>query len=86
MKALLPVALVSALCSSVALAHEAGDIFVRGGFAKVMPNESSDNVLNKGELELDNDTQVGVTLTYMLTDQFGVELLAATQGKRTNII
>ena len=29
-------------------------------------------------MELDSDTQVGVTLTYMLTDQFGVELLAAS--------
>ncbi|MBU2177572.1 MAG: outer membrane beta-barrel protein [Gammaproteobacteria bacterium] len=78
MKALLPVALVSALCSSVALAHNAGDVFARAGLAVVMPNESSDDVLNKGELELDSDTQVGVTLTYMLTDQFGVELLAAS--------
>lgn len=78
MKALLPVALVSALCSSVVLAHDAGDIFVRGGLAVVMPNESSDDVADSGELELNNDIQVGVTLTYMLTDQFGVEVLAAT--------
>jgi len=78
MKALLPVALVSALCSSVALAHEAGDLFVRGGLAKVTPHESSDDVLGTGELEIGSDTQVGVTLTYMLTNQFGVELLAAT--------
>lgn len=79
MKALyLPAVLVSALCSSMALAHNAGDIFVRGGLAVVMPNESSDDVASSGELELNSDTQVGVTLTYMLTDQFGVELLAAT--------
>ncbi|WP_111639384.1 OmpW family outer membrane protein [Marinomonas shanghaiensis] len=78
MKAILPLALVSALCSSVALAHNAGDVFVRGGLAVVMPNESSDDVANSGELELDSDTQVGVTVTYMLTEQFGVELLAAT--------
>lgn len=78
MKALLPVALFSVLCSSAALAHDAGDIFVRGGLAVVMPNESSDDVASSGELELDNDTQIGVTLTYMLTEQFGVEFLAAT--------
>ncbi|MBR7887391.1 outer membrane beta-barrel protein [Marinomonas sp. A79] len=78
MKAILPVALISALCSSVALAHDAGDIFVRAGFATVMPNESSDEVGTSGELELDNDTQIGLTLTYMVTDQFGVEVLAAT--------
>ncbi len=78
MKALLPVVLISTLCSPVVLAHDAGDLFVRGGFATVMPNESSDDVSGTGELELNNDTQLGLTLTYMLTDQFGVELLAAT--------
>ncbi|WP_191601867.1 OmpW family outer membrane protein [Marinomonas algicola] len=78
MKALLSVALVSVLFSSVALAHEAGDLFVRGGLAKVTPHESSDDVLNSGELDIGSDTQVGLTLTYMLTNQFGVELLAAT--------
>ncbi|WP_421849544.1 OmpW family outer membrane protein [Marinomonas sp.] len=83
MKALLPVALVSALCSSVALAHNAGDIFVRGGLATVMPNESSDNVSGTGEFEVDNNTQIGLTLSYMLTDQFGVELLAATPFTHT---
>ncbi|MCB5161607.1 outer membrane beta-barrel protein [Marinomonas sp. E8] len=77
MKALLPVALVSALCSSVVMAHDAGDIFVRAGLATVMPNESSDEV-GGDELDIDNDTQIGLTLTYMVTDQFGVELLAAT--------
>ncbi len=78
MKALIPVALVSALCSSVALAHNAGDFFVRGGAAIVMPNESSDNVLGTGELNISNDTQLAATLTYMATDNMGVELLLAT--------
>lgn len=77
MKALLPVALVSALCSSAVMAHEAGDVFVRAGFATVMPNESSDKYQGN-ELEIDKDTQIGLTLTYMVTDQFGVEVLAAT--------
>ncbi|PYF78590.1 outer membrane protein [Marinomonas alcarazii] len=78
MKALLPVALVSAFCSSMALAHSAGDIFVRGGVASVMPNESSDKVTGSNELEIDKDTQIGVTLSYMLTDNVGFEVLAAT--------
>ncbi|MEL0636059.1 OmpW family outer membrane protein [Marinomonas sp. TI.3.20] len=77
MKALIPVALVSALCSSVALAHNAGDFFVRGGAAIVMPNESSDKV-NGDELKISNDTQLAATLTYMATDNMGVELLLAT--------
>ncbi len=78
MKAIYPLVLASALCSSFALAHDAGDWFVRGGLATVMPNESSDDVAGNGELELNNDTQVGVTLTYMLSDKLGLEVLAAT--------
>lgn len=83
MKALLPVALVSVLCSSAALAHEAGDFFVRGGVATVMPNESSDDVSasDNQELKIDNDTQAAATLTYMVTDNFGAELLLATPFK-----
>jgi outer membrane protein len=73
MKAILSVALVSALCSSAALAHNAGDLFVRGGAAIVMPTESSDNVL-----KVDDDTQAAATFTYMATDNIGVELLLAT--------
>ncbi|NVK73149.1 MAG: outer membrane beta-barrel protein [Oceanospirillaceae bacterium] len=85
MKALLlpAAALVSALCSPMVLAHNAGDFFVRGGLATVMPNESSDYVTGSDELEINNDTQVGVTFTYMLTEQVGVELLAATPFTHT---
>ncbi|AEF55703.1 OmpW family outer membrane protein [Marinomonas posidonica] len=78
MKAIYPLVLASVLCSSFALAHDAGDWFVRGGLATVIPNESSDDVVGSGELELNNDTQVGVTLTYMLSDKLGLEVLAAT--------
>ncbi|MBJ7552930.1 OmpW family outer membrane protein [Marinomonas spartinae] len=82
MKALLPVALVSALCSTAALAHQAGDFFVRGGVATVMPNESSDDVAGTNqELKISNDTQLAATLTYMITDNIGTELLLATPFK-----
>jgi outer membrane protein len=67
-----------ALASPMVMAHEEGGFFMRGGLASVMPNESSDNVLNTGELELTNDMQVGLTFTYMMTDNVGIELLAAT--------
>ncbi|MEL0611796.1 OmpW family outer membrane protein [Marinomonas arenicola] len=77
MKAFIPVALVSALCSSVVLAHNEGDFFVRGGAAIVMPNESSDDV-GGNELKIDDDTQLAATFTYMATDNIGVELLLAT--------
>lgn len=78
MRKIVPLGLMLALASPFASAHEEGDFFMRAGLASVMPNESSDNVLNTGELELTNDTQLGLTLTYMLTDKIGVELLAAT--------
>ena len=77
MKAFIPVALVSALCSSVVLAHNEGDFFVRGGAAIVMPNESSDEYKGN-ELKIGDDTQLAATFTYMATDNIGVELLLAT--------
>ncbi|MBL1378918.1 OmpW family outer membrane protein [Zobellella iuensis] len=68
----------AALMVPVAHAHQAGDILVRGGAATVSPNSSGDDVLNTGHLDADTNTQLGLTLSYMLTDNWGVELLAAT--------
>lgn len=64
--------------SGVAQAHQAGDFFMRAGTATVRPNASSDNVLGLGEFKVDNNTQLGLTFDYMVTDNVGVELLAAT--------
>lgn len=73
------VALIALSClSGVASAHEAGEFFVRAGSATVRPTEGSDNVLGMGGFNVNNNTQLGVTLTYMATDNIGVELLAAT--------
>ena len=78
MKKILPLMIAAALTSPFAMAHQAGDILVRGGVAVVSPQESSDDVLGKGEFDIKNDTQLGLTLSYMITDNWGVELLAAT--------
>ncbi|EGM70650.1 outer membrane protein OmpW [Shewanella sp. HN-41] len=59
-------------------AHQAGDIIVRAGAVVVAPNESSDDVAGNGEFQISNNTQLGLNFGYMLTDNFGVELLAAT--------
>ncbi|MGX7652180.1 outer membrane protein OmpW [Shewanella putrefaciens] len=59
-------------------AHQAGDIIVRAGAVVVAPNESSDPVATFGEFKVNNNTQVGLNFGYMLTDNIGVELLAAT--------
>ncbi|MEB0041911.1 MULTISPECIES: OmpW family outer membrane protein [unclassified Pseudomonas] len=70
--------------SLVAQAHEAGDIIVRAGAAVVAPNEDSGNLKFDGvkasgtKATLDSDTQLGLAVAYMLTNHFGIELLAAT--------
>ena len=78
MKKLLPLMIAAAVTSPFAMAHQAGDILVRGGLAIVSPQESSDDVLNTGEFQIDSNQQLGLTLGYMITDNWGVELLAAT--------
>ncbi|QFI56020.1 OmpW family outer membrane protein [Aeromonas simiae] len=78
MKKSLPLLMTAMLVSPLAMAHQAGDILVRGGIAVVSPQESSDDVANSGELQIDSNAQLGLTLSYMITDNWGVELLAAT--------
>ncbi|QXW29239.1 outer membrane beta-barrel protein [Aeromonas sanarellii] len=73
MKKILPLLIAAAFASPVAMAHQAGDILVRGGLAFVSPQTSSDDVL-----DIDSNMQLGLTLSYMLTDNWGVELLVAT--------
>ncbi|MGF1870384.1 outer membrane protein OmpW [Photobacterium indicum] len=64
-----------------ALAHKKGDFLVRAGIASVVPNESSDDVLNLGEFKIDSNTQLGLTFGYMITDNISFEVLAATPFK-----
>ena len=72
-------ALILSSLSAGAYAHEAGEFFMRAGSATVRPTEGSDNVLGSlGSFNVDNNTQLGLTMTYMATDNVGVELLAAT--------
>ncbi|WP_315710831.1 outer membrane protein OmpW [Brenneria uluponensis] len=71
--------MAAALMPAFAQANQAGDIIVRAGTAILRPNEGSDNVLGSlGSFNVDNNTQLGLTFTYMATDNIGVELLAAT--------
>lgn len=62
----------------VASAHQAGDFFMRAGTATVRPTEGSQDVMGLGSFSVDNNTQLGLTFTYMATDNIGIELLAAT--------
>ncbi|MCL2916735.1 outer membrane protein OmpW [Shewanella litorisediminis] len=69
--------------SASALAHQAGDIIVRAGAVVVAPNESTQDVVtpdlgNLGQLQVSSNTQLGLNFGYMLTDNWAIELLAAT--------
>ncbi|MCP4065806.1 outer membrane protein OmpW [Marinobacter flavimaris] len=62
-------------------AYEAGDFIGRVGVVTVAPDASSDPITNlssDARVDVDNDTQLGLTLSYMLTDQLGLGVLAAT--------
>jgi outer membrane protein len=75
----LSVALLALTClSGEALAHQQGEFFIRAGTATVRPTEGSDNVLGMGGFSVSNNTQLGLTFDYMVTDNIGIELLAAT--------
>ncbi|MDY7566711.1 OmpW family outer membrane protein [Pseudomonas sp. RTC3] len=78
-----------ALSAPLVHAHEAGDIIVRAGAARVSPDDSSGNLKLDGtkisgtKATVDGDTQLGLAVAYMLTNHFGLELLAATPFKHT---
>lgn len=78
--------LALAIAAPLAHAHQAGDIIVRAGAITVDPQESSSDIwvgaLNTdvagSKATLDSDTQLGLNFAYMLTNNVGIELLAAT--------
>lgn len=84
MKNYLPALAIIAAIPMSASAYEAGDWIVRGGAASVNPDESSSRVnvggtaIDDTGVGVDNDTQLGLTVTYMVSSKIGVELLAST--------
>tara|TARA_R110002110_G_scaffold406421_1_gene626375 strand:- start:191058 stop:191750 length:693 start_codon:yes stop_codon:yes gene_type:complete len=84
MKKALTMALLATMAGgSVATqAYEAGDIIFRAGAVTVDPNASSDKINLPGvpalEADVDDDTQLSIIPVYMVSDKWGVELLAAT--------
>ncbi|KMK51807.1 membrane protein [[Actinobacillus] muris] len=78
-KSALAVLLGSVLLAGSAMAHEAGSAIFRVGGVFVNANSSSETKTpTKINLEVNDNAQVGLTATYMLTDNIGVELLGAT--------
>ncbi len=87
MKDIVTAALIAAMTSGAMAvqAYEEGDWILRVGAATVSPNEASDKVIIPTEpatvlkgVDIDSDTQLGLIGAYMITDKFGLELLAAT--------
>lgn len=76
--------LALSLAAPLAQAFEAGDIIVRAGAITVDPREDSGDIKIAGEAAsgtgatLNSDTQLGLNFAYMLTNNIGIELLAAT--------
>lgn len=72
------------LASAGASAYEAGDWIVRGGAVMVAPDDDSSNLDLAGAqlagtgVEVDDNTQLLLNVTWMANEHVGVELLAAT--------
>ena len=78
------VLLVTAFACTFAQAHNAGDWIVKVGPISVQPRVDSD-LINVADLatfpkgvDIGNEAQLGLTGAYMVTDKWGIELLAAT--------
>lgn len=77
-----PVLFISAamLSSTPIMAYEAGDILMRTGTASVNPEKSSNDIdqVAGQAVKANDNTQLGISATYMLTNQIGIEVLGAT--------
>jgi outer membrane protein len=71
------------MTSFPALAQSEGDLLFRFGVASVMPNDDSSEVrpISGTGVSVDDATSVGLTFTYLFTDNIGIELLGALPFK-----
>lgn len=74
---LLTATALAALTATGAAAQQKGDITLGVGLGYVAPKDDNGTLANN-RLEIGEDTQLTLTLEYFLTDQIGIELLAAT--------
>jgi len=89
MKKSLSLALMTAglMAGSLAHAHEAGSLLVRGGLATVAPTGESSTLEAGGapvagaQVDVGPNSQLGLTASYVFAPHFGVGLLAATPFK-----
>jgi outer membrane protein len=78
-------ALALTALSTPAMAHEVGDFVVRAGAALAQPEDSSSAISINGigkvagtGAGVGNDTQLGLTASYIVAPHWGIELLAST--------
>ncbi len=71
---------IAVLGSSQVMAYEAGDIMIKAGVINVAPKDDNAKI-GAAKVQVKDDTQLGLTGTYMITSHVGVELLAATPFK-----
>jgi len=76
----LAAAITLALLSTSAHALKQGDMFTKVGAINVSPNDSSTDFSGAATVgaSVKSDTQISLTLNYMLQDNIGIELLLAT--------
>lgn len=84
--ALVPVLALAA--ASPAVAFEPGDTMLRFGAMQIDPDVLSEDVKRDGTatggyVDIDEDTQLGLSATYMFTPRIGVELQTATPFEST---
>lgn len=72
---------IAVLGSSQVMAYEAGDIMVKAGVIHVSPKDDNARITGVGKVQVKDDTQLGLTGTYMLTPHVGIEVLAASPFK-----
>lgn len=81
------------LTAGGAQAYEGGDVILRAGAATVAPDVDSSRLKGNGAevglggapttVDVNSNTQLGLSFTYMLDSNWGIELLAATPFSHT---
>ena len=78
---LAPAALVPAHAMAANADVSAGDWLVRGGLTYVSPKSDNKDLAVAGNVDVGSDTRPTGSITYMFTDNVGLELLAAIPFK-----
>lgn len=78
-KSALAAAIITTFTAAPVMAYEPGDFIARAGAAGVFPTGESDDLqaVPGGQVEADDAWSLGLTFTYMFTENIGVGLLAS---------